>query len=60
VIGDPDFPDQGPSYLQARFVIPTLVVVICAVLGSLLPDRTNRCESTDGPQFLCYIERTQT
>lgn len=42
--------------MTLRHLIPTLAVVIVAILGPAL-DHPDPCVSTDGPQFACWLER---
>lgn len=44
-----------PGRLRPRVLIPALIVVVLAFAGPFL-SRHDPCESTDGPQFLCWLE----
>ena len=44
--------------MRARHLIPTLVVLVLALLGPALSD-PDPCASTDGPQFKCWLLEEQ-
>jgi hypothetical protein len=39
-------------------LVPALVVLVCVWVGGTMP-RPNPCQSSDGPQFKCWLEQQE-
>lgn len=45
-----------PGRLRPRVLLPALLVVLLAFIGPFLTHRVDACDSTDGPQFKCWLQ----
>lgn len=50
-----------PAHVHRRELLPALLVVVIALTGAQARSSppVESCESTDGPQFACWLDRAQ-